>query len=187
MLKSAMKVVYQGKTKSGKDILVRYPEMEDLEKLLDYINKLSDERTFITYQGEHENLKSEGKWLKGQLKDIENKKTVYLLVFCGDSLIGSCEINLGDKVEKHIGVLGITIAKDFRGDGLGKILMDLIFTESKKELSALIIVTLEVYSTNEIARNLYKKVGFVEYGILPQGISRNGKFEDQVLMYKNIN
>lgn len=182
-----MKIVYQGKTKSGKDILVRYPEMKDLEKLLYFINELSDERTFITYQGEHETKESEGKWLVDQLKEIENKKTVYLLAFCGDVLIGSCQINMKSKVEKHVGIFGIIIEKEFRGDGLGKILVDLVFTESKKELSELKIITLEVYSTNEIARNLYKKVGFVEYGILPEGISRNGKFEDQVLMYKKIN
>lgn len=181
-----MKIVYQGKTKSGKDILVRYPEMSDLKKLLDYINKLSDERTFITYQGEHENLKSEGKWLKGQLKNVENKKTVYLLVFYGDKLIGSCEIHLGDKVEKHIGVLGITIAKEFRGDGLGKILMNLVMTEAKKELSDLKIITLEVYSTNNVAKSLYKKMGFVEYGLLRDGIARNNTFEDCILMYKKI-
>jgi hypothetical protein len=29
-------------------------------------------------------------------------------------------------------------------------------------------------------------MGFAEYGILPGGITRNNKFEDAVLMYKNI-
>jgi RimJ/RimL family protein N-acetyltransferase len=181
-----MKIVYQGKTKSGKNILVRYPKIGDLKKLLDYINILSDEKTFITYQGEHENIKSEGKWLKGQLKDIKNKKTAYLLAFYGDRLIGSCEIHLGDKVAKHVGEFGITIAKDFRGDGLGKILMDLVMREAKKELSELKIVTLEVYSTNDIARSLYKKIGFVEYGSLPDGLFRKNSFEDSVLMYKKV-
>ena len=56
----------------------------------------------------------------------------------------------------------------------------------KKKLSGIKIVTLEVYSTNDIARNLYKKFGFIEYGKLPNGVSRSGKFEDEFMMYKNI-
>jgi RimJ/RimL family protein N-acetyltransferase len=182
-----MKVIYRGKTKTGKEILIRYPEMGDLEKLLEYINTLSDERTFIRAQGEHQTLESEKKWLEDRLKEIEEKKSVHLLVFSGDALAGASEIHMMDRTEKHIGILGITIAKKFRGEGIGKTLMDLIIKEAKKELPELKIITLEVFSTNEIARNMYKKVGFIEYGLLPEGITRNGKFEDGVLMYKKVN
>jgi len=181
-----VKIVYQGKTKKGKDILVRYPEMGDLEKLLNFINEISDERTFIRYQGEHETRKSEEKWLKGRLEEIDKKKTVHLLAFSGDELAGTTEIHLRDKTEKHIGVLGITVAKIFRGQGIGKTLMDLIIREAVKELSGLRLIILEVYSTNENAKNLYRKMGFVDYGILPEGITRSDKFEDAILMYKKI-
>ncbi len=181
-----MKIVYQSEIKTGKEIVLRYPEMGDLEELLNFINEMSDERTFIRYQGEHETLESERKWLKGRLKEIENKKTVHLLAFFGNKLVGASEIRMMDKTEKHIGVLGISIAKNFRGEGIGKILMDLIMKEAVKELSELKIITLEVYSTNEVAKNLYKKLSFIEYGILPDGISRSGRFENAILMYKNI-
>lgn len=182
-----MKIVYQGKTKTGRDVLIRYPEVGDLEKLLNFINEISDERTFIRYQGEHETKESEEKWLKGRLEEIDNKKTVHLLAFSDNELAGATEIHLRDKTEKHIGVFGITVAKTFRGEGIGKILMDLIIKEAIKELSELRMITLEVYSTNENAKNLYRKMGFVDYGLLPEGITRNNKFEDAVLMYKKIN
>jgi ribosomal protein S18 acetylase RimI-like enzyme len=181
-----MKIVYQGKTKTGRDVLIRYPEIGDLEKLLKFINELSDERTLIRYQGEHETLESERKWLKGRLKEIKDKKTVHLLAFSGETLVGASEIHMMDKTEKHIGVLGITIAKNFRGEGVGKTLMDLINREAEKELLGLKIITLEVYSANEVARNLYKKMGFMDYGLLPGGVFRNNTFEDGVLMYKKI-
>lgn len=181
-----MKIIYQGKTKTEKDVFIRYPEMGDLEKLLNFINEISDERTFIRYQGEHETLESEKKWLEGRLKEIENKKTVHLLAFSENELAGATEIRLRDKTEKHIGVFGITVAKTFRGEGIGKTLMDLIIKEAVRELAELTIITLEVYSTNETAKNLYKKMGFVEYGHLPGGIKRNNKYEDAILMYKNI-
>lgn len=181
-----MKIVYKGKTKTGKEILIRYPQTGDLKKMLNFINEISDERTFIRYQGEHQTMESEEKWLKGRLEEIDNKKAVHLLAFSGNLLVGSSEIHLRDRTEKHIGVFGIVIAKTFRGEGFGKILMDLVIKEAVKELSGLKMITLEVYSTNEIAKKMYKKIGFVDYGLLPKGITRNGKFEDAVLMYKNI-
>lgn len=181
-----MKIVYQDETKTGKKIIIRYPEMGDLEELLNFINEMSDERTFIRYQGEHETQESEAEWLKKRLNEIENKKTVHLLAFFGNKLVGGSEIHLKDKTEKHIGVFGISILKNFRGEGIGKILMDLIIKEAKKELSELRIITLEVYSTNEVAKGLYKKLGFEDYGLLPEGIIRNNIFEDAVLMYKKF-
>jgi len=182
---SAM-IIYQGKTKTGKKIVVRYPEMGDLEEMLVFINNLSDEKTFVRYQGEHETVESEKKYLEGRLEAIKDKKAVHLLVFCKNKLIGASDIHMMDKTEKHIGVLGISIAKNFRGEGVGKILMNLVEEEAKKKLPDLKMITLGVNSPNTVARDMYKKMGFVEYGILPNGISRGEKFENAVLMYKNI-
>jgi ribosomal protein S18 acetylase RimI-like enzyme len=64
--------------------------------------------------------------------------------------------------------------------------MGLILKEAEKEMLDLKIVTLEVYSTNSIAQGLYQKMGFVQFGLLPKGISRAGAFEDAILMYKNV-
>ena len=183
---SSTMIIYQGKTKTGKEIVVRYPEMGDLEEMLAFINNLSDEKTFVRYQGEHETVESEKKYLEGRLKAIKDKKAIHLLVFCKNKLIGASDIHMMDKTEKHIGVLGISIAKNFRGEGVGKILMNLVEEEAKKKLPDLKMITLGVNSPNTVARNMYKKIGYVEYGILPNGITRGGKFEDAVLMYKNI-
>lgn len=181
-----MRIVYQGKTKTGKEIVIRYPEMSDLEKLLDFINMLSDEHTFIRYQGEHETLESEKKFLKNRFKEINEKKSVHLVAFVDGEVSGASEVGMRDKTEKHIGSFGISIVKKFRGEGIGKLLMDQVITEAKKELANLKIIILEVYSTNEIAKSLYKKMGFKEYGMLPNGVVRGDKFEDAIFMYKEI-
>lgn len=182
-----MKIVYQGKTKTGKEIIVRYPQIGDEKEMWRYINELSKEKTFVRFQGEEISLEEETKYVRDQLGLIEKRQSVKLLIFSGNILIGITEVNMRDKTEKHVGILGISIAKDFRGEGLGKLLMELILKEAEKELPNLKIVTLEVYSTNDIAKNLYEQFGFVKYGILPNGIIRGGSFEDAILMYKNIN
>lgn len=181
-----MKIVYQGKTKTEKEIVVRYSQEKDLIELLRFINELSKEKTFIRYQGEQETLDSEAKYLNTRLEAIKNKKAVHLLVFHDNKLIAASDIHMMDKTEKHVGGLAISVSKDYRGEGIGKLLMGLILKEAEKEIPELKIVTLEVYSTNDIAIEMYKKFGFVEYGRLPNGITRRGKFEDAILMSKSI-
>lgn len=181
-----MKNIYQGKTKTGKKIIVRYPQIGDEKEMWRYINELSKEKTFVRFQGEEITLEDEIKYVKNQLELIEKKQSVKLLLFCDNILTGITEINMRDKTEKHVGILGISIAKDFRREGLGKLLMELIIIEAQKELPDLKIVTLEVYSTNDIAQKMYKMFGFKVYGKLKNGITRGGKFEDAILLYKNI-
>lgn len=181
-----MRIVFKRKTKTGKEIIIRYPNVSDLDEMLKYINELSDEKTFVRYQGEHETLESETKYLKSILKAITNKKSVHLLAFFNNKLIAVAEVCMKDKTEHHVGILGISVAKNFRKKGVGKLLMKLILKEAEKVIPNLRIVTLDVYSTNSIAQRMYKEFGFAKYGKLLKGISRGGKFEDAVLMYKNI-
>ena len=181
-----MKIVYQGKSKKGKEVLIRYPQIGDEKEMWRYINELSKEKTFVRFQGEEISLEDEAKYLQSQLEKVKTKKTVQLLVFNNEELMGISGVDMRDKTEKHVGILGISIAKDFRGEGLGKLLMELILKEAEKEIPQFKMVTLEVYSTNDIAKKMYNKFGFIEYGRLPKGIKRGGDYEDAILMYKNI-
>jgi len=180
------KIVFQGKTKKENEIIIRYPVSEDVRSLMEYINKLSKERTFILKQGEQIDLEGEKKFLDEILTKIINKHTVMLLVFKGKELIGNSVINMQAKVHSHVGNIGISIAKDYRGEGIGKLLMSLLLTEAKKNLVTIKIATLGVFANNPIAQSMYKKMDFIEYGKLPQGIIYKNKYIDYILMYKNI-
>ena len=181
-----MKTVFTGKTKTGKEIIIRYPKKGDEKEMWKYINQLSKEKTFVRFQGEEILLEDEENYLNSQLKRIEDKKSVTLLAFWGEELIAISGINMMDKTEKHIGIFGISVAKDYRNEGLGKLLMEIVFKQAKQEIPQLKIVTLEVYSKNSIAKRIYEGFGFKEYGLLPNGITRDNAFEDAILMYKNI-
>jgi RimJ/RimL family protein N-acetyltransferase len=181
-----MKIIYSEKTKNGEKCVIRYPEVEDLETMTNYINTLSKEQTYIRYQGEQQTLEEEEKFLEESLNKIDSQKMVYLGIFIGDKMIGSSSIGMMDKVESHIGVFGISILKEFRGEGMGKILMRLVLKEAQKYLPGLRIVILKVYSENKTAYNLYKELGFVQYGLLSKGVIYKGRYLDCILMYKNI-
>jgi hypothetical protein len=181
-----MKYIYTFITKSGEEIIFRYPTIDDVEILKNYINKISNEKTYIIYQGEQQTLESETKWLNEKLDKIIKKECVYLCAFYNDQLIGSSEITLKDKVKSHIGSFGITIDPGFRGLGIGKKLMELVIFESVKNIPNLKIIELEVFGNNPIAKKMYEKFEFVEFGRMPKGIIHQGKFVDAVLMYKKV-
>ena len=162
------KIVYQGKSKKGTEIIIRYPEPTDTQAMTDYINTLSDERTFITYQGEHETLESETKYLVGQIDKIRKKRCIQLLVFANNKLIG------------------ISVGKKFRGEGIGQILIENVIKEAIKSLPDLEIITLGVFSGNIQALNWYKKLGFVEEGRLPNGAKLENGYQDHIYMYKTV-
>lgn len=176
-------VIYTGKTKTGKEIIFRYPTINDVEIMRNFINKMSLEKTFITFQGEQQTLEQEKGYLESELDKIKNNKCVYLLAFINNKLVGSTAIGIEDKVRSHIGVFGITVDKDFRGEGIGKLLLENILKEAEK-LENLKIIILEVYSANILARGLYKKFGFQEYGRLPKGIKYKDEYIDSILMFR---
>ena len=74
------------------------------------------------------------------------------------------------------------VDQDFRSDGIGRHLLEKILEQTKK--MKIKIVTIVVFGDNEIAITLYKKIGFKEYGRLPQGLYRQNHFSDTVEMYK---
>lgn len=181
-----MKIVYKGLTKLGQKLVIRYPRAEDLLQVWRYFNKISAEKTFITFQGEKVKKKDEASWLDNNLKLIRQKKCVVLFVFVDGKLSGITDITSKARVSKHIGSFGITLSSEIRGQGIGKLFMNLVISESKKHIKELKIITLECFANNEIALNLYRSLGFIEYGRLPKGLNYRGSLVDEVLMSKTI-
>lgn len=184
--KKQFKIVFQGPTKTGLEIVVRYPQLGDERQMMDFINTLSKEGTFIRLQGEQYTLEQEKKVLEGFLKNIKEKKGISLLAFAGGDLIASCGVTLKNLVEGHVAEIGITIAKEYRGQGVGRKVMEVALKEAQKQLPGLRIVMLGCYANNHVALNLYKKLGFVEYGTLPEGILQKGQFIDHIYLYKKL-
>jgi RimJ/RimL family protein N-acetyltransferase len=82
-----------------------------------------------------------------------------------------------------VGIFGVTIAKEFRGVGIGEVISKCTIEEGKKSIPGLKILTLNVFSPNTIAQNLYKKLGFIEYAKLPKGVWYKNEYIDEIKMY----
>jgi len=82
-----MKIIYAGTTRKAKSIIVRYPIASDAKAMCEYINALSQEQTFIRFQGEEITLQDEIKYLNSQLERIQRHQEVLLLVLSGDEVL----------------------------------------------------------------------------------------------------
>src|SRR5713101_7885602 len=101
--------VFEGHSRQGKSILIRSLQQNDAEALCRYINALSEERTFVRFQGEQFTLEAETAYLTGQLQRMEKNQTVQLVAFCQGTVVGVADLNMKDLVEKHVGAFGISI------------------------------------------------------------------------------
>ncbi len=177
---------YEGKTKKGKEIVVRYPAMSDLVEMTNYFNTLSKEQTYIMFQGEQLTLKYEKKYLTDFLKKVNKGEAIKLFAFHNDKLVGVSDIVMQERAANHVGTFGLTVAENYRGEGIGKLLMNLVIQEAKKRIPKLKIIQLGVFGNNGIACSLYEKLGFTRFGILPKGIYHQDHYVDHIYMYKNV-
>lgn len=164
------------------EVTIRYPHPDDAPAMTDYINALARERTFINLQGEQFTLEQETAWLNAHLSGIAAGNKVQLLIVRDSGIGGIARIERQAGVSRHVAGLGISIAKELRGAGLGALLLDHVLSEAVARLDGLRIVTLDVFGNNHRAIRLYQRFGFVEYGRLKDGICFQDAFVDRVLM-----
>lgn len=184
-MQRTVEIVFKGKTPDNTEYIIRYPKRTDVTELHRYINELSKEKTFISFQGEEISLKDERTFLNDAIKKIKQRKGLLLLVEINGKIIGVTDVRMNVRIASHIGTLGITIAKEFRGKGIGKKLLETVMAEARK-LEGIRILELECFATNPVAPGLYKACGFQEYGRLPKGIAHKGGYVDDIFMYYDL-
>ena len=96
-------------------------------------------------------------------------------------VIGWADIRREERAaHQHRGVLGMGVHKDYRGHGIGSLLLEAALAKAKE--IGLIRVDLTVYAGNTAAIALYRKCGFVEEGRIVKGRFLDGQFDDVIQM-----
>lgn len=109
------------------------------------------------------------------------KGSPHFLVLVDDKVVGWCDIVPIDRpIHAHCGVLGIGVLKEYRGQGIGKALIQAAL--EKAQSLGLTRIELTVRERNTHALNLYKKFGFCVEGIKRKGVRIDGVYEDLICM-----
>lgn len=78
-------------------------------------------------------------------------------------------------------MVGLDVAPEWRGNGLSYWAYEFFFSYFFEHLCVNRIY-LKVLETNEVARHVYEKLGFIEEGRERKAVFRNGKYVDYILM-----
>jgi len=184
--KSILAKVRARKPAKEHKVIIRHMDKDDAEPMREYINKLSKERTFITFQGEELTVEDERKHVEEATIKINKGTCVKLLLFVDGKLSGISEVGLGVRTHSHVGGLGLSVDSSVRGMGLGRLFLETLLEVVKKELKGLRMVELSVFENNEIAINLYKSCGFVEVARIPEKIFYKGDYIDEIVMVLKV-
>ena len=158
---------------------------EDTQAALEFINAIRAEDAMISSSGPPLLFEQERVWIQETVRECRNKEKVFLTAWDNATLVGTSEIVRKKDRSTHVGVFGITLAKSWRGKGLGSYLMNEIMQKAHTELG-ITHVFLTCFADNVSAQALYKKMGFVETGRNPDMILYKGVLMDEITMMKKM-
>ncbi len=99
-----------------------------------------------------------------------------------DGVIGVFK-NQSDKTRHIATIWGMFLHPAARGTGLSSQLLNAAIDEASRDCRS---IRLSVVSTNEAARRLYQRAGFLEWAVDSAALYVNGFFHDEILMRLDI-
>ena len=141
-------------------------DLQTLNKIRnDCVDFLHDSNTFTLEETEH--------W-------YNRLNSPYYTILLDESMIGYFRTSNYSCINNNMYV-GMDIAKEYRGKGYAYAAYNIILPYLFKTYN-LNKISLEVLCTNNIAINLYKKIGFIQEGIKRQEVLKNGVYIDSIIM-----
>lgn len=111
-------------------------------------------------------------------KEIENKIAIYFVAVKEDEVVGYVGLwNICGTAE----IIDVAVHQDYRRQGVAKRLLEAMIDECERQ--GIFEINLEVRESNSGARELYKKLGFLENGL------RKNYYENKetaILMQKKL-
>ena len=164
-------------------IIIREIQIGDAENLLNLMNKVEAETTFLLYEkGERKRT------IEQQRKNIQEGIKKGILTFVledNKKLVGFVWGNIFTaNRKKHYMYLAVAILKEYTGKGNGTKLMNTL--EKQAIENGINRLELEVSEKNKFAISLYEKLGFEVEGVKRRAFLVNGNYEDELIMGKII-
>lgn len=168
--------------KNGKEAYLRNGVESDGEAVFENFNLTHAETDYLlSYPDENSfNPEQEGQFLE---KKAESANEIEIIAFVDGKVAGTAGIEaIGTKYKvQHRAELGISVAKEYWGLGIGSELMKACIQSAKD--AGYVQLELNVVAENTRAISLYEKFGFVEFGRNPKGFkSRISGFQEVVYM-----
>ena len=158
--------------------MLRRAMPDDAEKLIESVNSVGAEGRYILTERLPYTVEEERKIIASW----DGVNTIMIVADDGEKIVGGSGWVRGKYPKtRHVMDIGIHIVDGWRGVGLGEAMMR-AGMEWARSLGGVRKLFLEVFSTNERALALYRKLGFVEEGRKKGHFVIDGDEVDDVLM-----
>lgn len=152
----------------------------DTRMLCNFINEFIGENAFLIYDKKF-SLKEEREFQKSKAKEIDAKRTIFVLCWNGKELAGNSSASLAESKQRHNAAFGLAVRKKYRGLGVGRKLLSIAMGEAGKSLKAKNL-WIECIEGNTPAFRLYEKLGFREVARLDGYVKHSGRYVDRIIM-----
>lgn len=164
------------------EVMIREAIPDDAADILAFSRKTGEESPYLTYGPEGLEL-SEGfeqMYLEGMLE--KENEIMLIATINNEELIGIASVASNDKPKtRHVGEVGIVVAKEFWGFGIATVLLEEI-EQWAIESKVIRRIELTVHAGNERAIHLYEKMGYEREGYLKRVMLLEDTFVDGIMM-----
>ena len=120
------------------------------------------------------------------IRQIEEGRTVTVLAEESERMIGYCSLHRSDILwARHLGEIRLLVAPDYRGKGIGGLLIRQIFDLAKD--TDLLKLVANMMSSQRDAQSLFHHLGFIPEAMLHDwAIDRTGRTHDLIIMSREV-
>ncbi|MBE6752828.1 MAG: GNAT family N-acetyltransferase [Ruminococcaceae bacterium] len=170
---------------NGHKLLLRNPEADDAQMLIDYLIQTSKETRFLAREPEEADISIEAE--TGFINyQNESENCLMLLGLLDGEYVGNCTLMGRTSMRcEHRASIAIALYQRFTGMGIGTKMLETLCAIAKEQ--GYEQLELEVVAENQPAIALYKKMGFEIFGTLPHNMKyRDGTYADVCWMMKTL-
>ncbi|MCI1945948.1 GNAT family N-acetyltransferase [Clostridium luticellarii] len=166
---------------NGKRVIIRKANKSDARALIEYLNVIAGESDFLTFGTGQIDISTEQEetFIENSLR---KENALFIVAEINGKVVGNLNFSGGlTQRTAHIGELGVSILKEYWGNGIGRELIEYLISWSRNS-KIIRKINLRVRTDNKRAINLYKKLGFSKEGIVKRDFLINEKFYDSLTM-----
>ena len=185
MLKSFSFIPQTCLLKQEDAVMIREAQVEDAEALNQLIRTYLQDSDYIPLEVE-EFTKTEEETKQWIISLQQASNSLLLVAEHNGQLIGNIDVTgSSKKALQHTAIIGMGISRDWRGCGLGTLLVQHVI-DWAKSTDCLEILWLQVYEENKAAVGLYHKHGFEVMGRMPDFIKVGKCYYTNQIMQRQI-
>lgn len=171
---------YTFTTKDGREIVLRPAVPADAAAIISTVRSTSLERSYVLMEKYGRNTASE----EAYIREMDRRSNLLLVAVADGAVVGSLAALQADGGGRphtaHILNIGLHIAKDYRGLGIGTEMVRYTISWARergfKKLEA------AIFTTNKRSLNLFRNTGFFEDGTRQKQIRVGKNYIDEVYM-----